>query len=77
MPRYFFNVRTRDHVIDDGEGSYLADLASARSEAIDVAAVLIEESIKAVGTVDRRDAVEVTDELGERVLTVLFGDVMH
>ena len=57
MPRYFFNVRTREHVIEDGEGSYLADLASVRSEALDVATDLIEESMNAIGRIDRRDAV--------------------
>ncbi len=77
MPRYFFNVRTREHVIEDGEGAYLADLATARSEAVEVASELVEESMKAIGRVDRRDAVEVTDEAGRRVLTVRFGEVMH
>ena len=77
MPRFYFNVRTRQHVIADGEGSYLADLASARVEAQDVAAVLIDESIKTLARVDRRDAVEVTDDTGRIVLTLRLGDVMH
>jgi hypothetical protein len=42
MPRYFFNLRTKDGCVRDREGTFLADEASARAHASAVARELMQ-----------------------------------
>ncbi|KMO37891.1 hypothetical protein VQ02_12445 [Methylobacterium variabile] len=79
MARYFFNLRHGpgpDGLAVDLEGDELADPEEARARALDVARDLITRT--RVHSV--RDwfacAFEVTDESGQLVMTVPFGDTV-
>lgn len=79
MPRYFFNVRHRpgpDGLAEDHEGDELADVSAAREHALSEARAMIAR--------DQLDVIrdwmvcsfEITDEAGQLVLTVPFGDTV-
>jgi hypothetical protein len=75
MPRYFFHLRNSDNV-DDLQGEELLDDKAmrirAKAYAIDMAAANVLES----QSLNCRHRIEVTNEAGEIVLTLKFGDVV-
>jgi hypothetical protein len=75
MPRYFFNLRNSTSTNDE-EGRILPDIEAARiaarANAINMAAVsVLEERL-----FNPRHHIEVTDEAGEVLFTVSFGEVV-
>ncbi|GJD43521.1 hypothetical protein AFCDBAGC_1373 [Methylobacterium cerastii] len=79
MPRFFFNVRHRDGVSGlaiDEEGDELADVAAAREHALSVARKMIAQDRLTMIRDWMVCSFEVTDEAGDRVLTVPFGDTV-
>lgn len=75
MPMFFFHVRQGDVLVEDPDGSNLADLAAALSEAHEDVRILIAERIKA-GTAIHPWKLEVTDEVGLTLADVHFHDVL-
>ena len=70
MPRYFFHVINGTEMIDD-EGTELADLSAARSEAI----VVSGEMLKDLGGKFWHNGewqIRVTDEAGHKVCALTF-----
>jgi len=74
MPRYFFNTRIGDELIDDPEGDELRNL----DRAWEVARAMILELLKTEGAQpDLLNAViEVTDDHGEIVLEFPFAEAL-
>lgn len=73
MPLYFFNIREGTSLIDDPEGSDLPDAAAAHAYAVKAARALLSDEVHR-GRLPLGHAIEVTDERGEAVLRVTFGD---
>jgi len=67
MPRYFFNIRDGYDVDEDDEGIELPDIEAARAEALATVEELREE-LHDAGNIE----LEITDETGQRLLTVPF-----
>ena len=74
MPRYFFNTRIGDELIDDPEGEELRDA----DRAWEVARAMILELIGSEGTggVLLDAVIEVTDDDGEIVLEFPFAEAL-
>jgi hypothetical protein len=74
MPRYFFNTRIGDELIDDPEGEELRN----PDRAWEVARAMILELIKTEGTdgVLLNAVIEVTDDDGEIVLEFPFSEAL-
>jgi hypothetical protein len=69
MPRFFLNVRDGDFLIVDPEGSDLADLAAAHSEALASARELLADALKS-NRVLSISQIEITDEVGQILATI-------
>ena len=67
MPRYYFNIRDGYDLDEDEEGIELPDIEAARAEALATVEELREELADA-GDIE----LEITDEEGNRLLTVPF-----
>ncbi|MBV9458961.1 MAG: hypothetical protein JO141_15775 [Bradyrhizobium sp.] len=74
MPRYYFNTRIGDELIDDPEGEELRN----PDRAWEVARTMILELIKTEGTdgVLLNAVIEVTDDDGEIVLEFPFSEAL-
>ncbi|HEX2365861.1 MAG TPA: hypothetical protein VHJ00_12660 [Bradyrhizobium sp.] len=74
MPRYFFNTRIGDELIDDPEGEELRN----PDRAWEVARAMIIELIKSEGAegVLLNAVIEVTDDEGEIVLEFPFSEAL-
>jgi uncharacterized protein DUF6894 len=74
MPRYFFNTRIGDELIDDPEGEELRD----PDRAWEVARAMIMELIRSEGANGAllTAIIEVTDEGGEVVLEFPFSEAL-
>jgi hypothetical protein len=74
MPRYFFNTRIGDELIDDTEGEELRN----PDRAWEVARAMILELIKSEGAegVLLNAVIEVTDDEGEIVLEFPFSEAL-
>jgi hypothetical protein len=74
MPRYFFNTRLGDDLVDDPDGDVLRD----PDHAWEVARAMILQLLRSEGT--QRDllgaVIEVTDEQGEIVLEFPFSEAL-
>ena len=75
MPRYYFHLRD-DLSVDDEEGVELAGPDAARDFAIESARDLICASVRK-GHLNLDHRLEVTDEGGEKVLTMTFGEAVR
>lgn len=76
MPRYFLNIRDHDTLIADPDGDDVADLGEARALAL----AIIRDILERPGTYGRADiwnhrSFEITDEIGNLVLTIAFSTV--
>lgn len=74
MPRYFFHVYD-DVIAEDEEGAELPNVAAARLNALQGARDLIADQVKR-GYFVLSHWIDVTDEQGEKVMTVKFGDAV-
>jgi hypothetical protein len=74
MPRYYFNTRIGDELIEDPEGEVLRDA----DEAWDVARTTIRQILKTEGSQVSllQASLEVTDENGETVLDFPFNEAL-
>lgn len=74
MPRYFFNTRIGDELIDDPEGEELRN----PGRAWEVARAMIRELLRSEGAnaVLLNAVIEVTDEAGEIVLEFPFKEAI-
>ena len=74
MPRYFFNTRIGDELIDDPEGEELRN----PDRAWEVARAMILELLKSEGTDGAllEAVIEVTDDEGEIVLEFPFSEAL-
>jgi hypothetical protein len=75
MPMFYFHIRQGDVLVEDPDGSELADLNAALAEATYDIRDLIAERIKA-GTIVEPWKVEVVDANGAVLADVLFHDVI-
>jgi hypothetical protein len=69
MPMYFFDTRDEDRFIEDDDGVDLPDLAAVKIEAARSLTELARDVIP--GTLRRELAVEVRDDLGPVLRTIL------
>ncbi|CAO4181254.1 DUF6894 family protein [Methylorubrum extorquens] len=79
MPRYFFNVRHRPGpagLARDPDGEELADANAARKHALSKAKAMIARDQLATIRDWMDCTFEITDEAGQPVLTVPFGDTV-
>ena len=72
MSRYFFHVRN-DVSVDDEEGLELPDLAAVRNKACEGVRDLVCEGVRR-GEVNLEHYVFVTDERGQEILRLKFGE---
>jgi hypothetical protein len=74
MPRYFFNARIGDELIDDPEGDELRNVDGAW----EVARAMIRELLKTEGAQPSllNAVIEVTDDHGEIVLEFPFAEAL-
>lgn len=75
MPRYFFHLRD-DLDAEDNDGQELPDLPAAYAHAVKYAADMAAVSITEQRKINLRHRIEVTDERGEMLIAVAFGDVV-
>lgn len=75
MPRFFLSLRDGEFLPDD-EGQEFADLDAARDTALRGAREIMAEDVKR-GVLSLNDSVEITDENGTRVATVVFRDAVR
>jgi hypothetical protein len=76
MPQFFFNVRTGPYVVEDHEGSDLANLEAARREAILDARSAMSTAIKEGRDISRRVTIEVCDDKGRILMLVPYTDAI-
>ena len=74
MPRFYFHLRN-DLEVDDEEGTEVPDLAAAREFALLNARSIAAENVHQ-GLLNLRHRIEITDEAGETVGVVTFGDAV-
>jgi hypothetical protein len=74
LPRYFFHVFD-DIIAQDEEGVELPNLAAARLQAVKGARDLMTEQVRH-GHLELSHWIDVTDERGDKVLTITFRDAV-
>jgi hypothetical protein len=75
MRRFHFHLRHGDELILDSEGMDLADLASAKQEALTSARELLAEAIVS-GVASVPDAFVIADETGREIDTITLAAVL-
>lgn len=75
MPRYHFQQRTGQSVVDDDEGSEFPDVEAARHYALRAARELLADSIRWSGR-PPPDCIVILDGEGRDILTVLLVEVL-
>lgn len=61
MPHYYLNIRDKDQLIEDPDGSAHPDLGAARAEALEGARAILAEKVRAGALIDHQ-RFEITDE---------------
>lgn len=74
MTRFYFHMRTGDHVEPDTAGTELPSLAAAQVEALQSAREILADAIKAAN--DPIDEFVITDESGQELATVSLRDAL-
>jgi len=72
MARFYFNIKN-DIEVRDPEGQELDNLAAARQQAVAYARDLAAEAVRQ-GAVDLKHRIVISDEDGDELLTVTFGE---
>ncbi|HEX9932378.1 MAG TPA: Crp/Fnr family transcriptional regulator [Allosphingosinicella sp.] len=75
MPRFFFNIRNGNGLTEDEEGRELDDAAAARAEAVKGIRSIVADEAKS-GRIDLAGRIEVTDERGDALFDLAFGDAL-
>ena len=75
MPRFYFNLRN-DLSVDDEEGMELPDVEAARALAAKYVLDMAAASVLEQGKINLSHRIEVTDERGDNIAAVEFGDVV-
>ncbi|QCJ00163.1 DUF6894 family protein [Agrobacterium larrymoorei] len=75
MPKYYFNVLTRDGRVEDPEGSDLPGLEEAYNSAIEDARALMSEAVLEGKDISSRN-IEICDEKHSPVQIVPFRDAL-
>lgn len=75
MPKFYFHMRQGDVLVTDPDGSELADLSAALTEAREGVLDLISERIRAGNMIDPW-SILVADEFGKIKAEVRFHDVV-
>lgn len=76
MPIYFFHVRDGDALLEDKDGSELANLDAALIEARESAREIAADSLRSKERIDGRK-IEIADTLGQILGTVSIQDVVN
>jgi hypothetical protein len=76
MPRYYFDIRDGDKLVEDAEGIELSDVAAAREEAVAAARELLAEHLRH-GELPETKQFEIRNEAGELIETVPFRTVFR
>lgn len=76
MPRYYFHIRCEDGLIRDPDGTELADLDAARSEAEQSARDLLANLLKNGKELDGQ-VFEISDDTGNVLETLPFRNVLR
>ena len=76
MPRFYFNIRDGDALIEDPDGSDLRDLDVARTEALAAAREILANRLRANRILDGQ-RIEITDAAGDVLATVSLKDVIR
>ena len=74
MPTYYFHLKTGDVIVEDPEGSELANLQAARQYAVSAARELLAHAIREGR--ETPDCVLVIDAEGRELFTVLTREVL-
>jgi hypothetical protein len=75
MPRFFFHLRDRQHILRDEEGKQCRDMAEAAQFALKAARALI-SSDALDGRIDLDGQIDIADEGGRLLSTLLFRDAV-
>jgi hypothetical protein len=75
MARYFFHIRNHEEFVRDPEGVEMPTARAALEEAQDAAREILSEKIRKGEVIDSNEF-EVHDELGTRLFTLPFRDVL-
>jgi hypothetical protein len=75
MAMFYFHIQRGDLLVEDQEGSDLADLAEAREEALEAARDILAEAIRS-GNDWAEKAFVITDVQGRRLMTMPMTDAM-
>ena len=75
MPRFFFNIHEKGHILCDPEGTELATIDAARNEALADARCIMAEELRNGGVVMER-YFEIANETGQVLATVHFQDAL-
>jgi hypothetical protein len=75
MAMFYFHIQRGDLLVEDQEGSDLADLAEAREEALEAARDILAEAIRS-GNDWADKAFVITDVRGRRLMTMPMTDAM-
>jgi hypothetical protein len=76
MSRFFFHIRNHDELISDLEGVEMPNARAALKEAEDAAREILSEKVRKGDLIDGNEF-EVHDELGTRLFTLPFRDVLR
>jgi hypothetical protein len=76
MTRYFFNIRSGQTYISDGQGQEHEDLGAAKEEAETAAREILSEAVRHGHVIDGRKF-EITDSSGTVCATIRFRDVLR
>jgi hypothetical protein len=74
--RFFFHIRDGATLIRDPDGAYVADLASAKAEAILDARALMSQSIVECARIGLERQIEIADQEDRTVLVVPFSEAV-
>jgi len=75
VPRFYFHLRDGGQLIDDPEGTELADAEHARTEAIKAAREILGAAIR-YGIEPASDAIAVVDSQGQQIMVVSLAEVL-
>ena len=76
MPKFYFNVRDGDEVIEDREGIDMPCSDAAEAEATQAARELLAEQLKFGSMLDAKEF-EILDDKREKVLSLPFRSVLR
>jgi hypothetical protein len=76
MPRYYRHLQQGDQLIHDTDGVELSNLDEARADALEGIRDILAEAIRRGHDVPLDDAIIITDEAGQELMTVSFSEAL-